>query len=106
MRKLPSHGVLWKRLLLLSTKVDLRLRDHLTQHDLVKLIEEEKKGIALVIQIQEFDPKAKSWHYHDEFGLLDVDRLQRELSRLRSVAQVERLAIAAAKRWEKGLLTA
>jgi len=59
--------------------------------------------MALVSQIQEFEPKAKSWHYQDEWGLLDVERLQRELSRLRAVAQVERLAIAAAQRWALAL---
>lgn len=114
-RKIPSHGVLWNRLLLL-TNADLSLRNHLTQLELVQLIEESKQGIALLIEIQKFKPTAKSRHYQDKWGLLDVARLQSELSRLRrrkrsrsrspqkrlSAAEVQRLSVAAAQRWKQG----
>ena len=110
-RKIPSHGVLWNRLLLL-TNADLSLRNHLTQLELMQLIEESKQGIALLIEIQKFKPTAKSRHYQDKWGLLDVARLQSELSRLRrrkrsrsrspqkrlSAAEVQRLSVAAAQR--------
>ena len=115
-RKLPSHGVLWNRLLLLANP-DLELRNYLTQLKLVQLIEESKQGIKLLIEIQKFKPRAKSRDYQNKLGLFDVPRLQRELSGLRrrkrsrsrspqkrlSPAEVDRLSIAAARRWRQGV---